>query len=48
MRQGENYPLRPVGRPVVGDSETMGPRLQMNCQRAYVSCLGGVMTPLAR
>ena len=26
MRQDENYPLRPVGRPVVGDSGTMGPR----------------------
>ena len=38
MRQHENYPLRPVDRPVVGDSETMDPRPQTNRQRAYVSC----------
>ena len=38
MRQDENYPLRPVDRPVIGESETMDPRPQMNRQRTYVSC----------
>ena len=37
MRQGENYPLRPVVRPVVGDSDTNRP-LPTNCQNAYSSC----------
>ena len=46
MRQDENYPLRPVGRPVVGVSGTMGPR-QTNC-REPTSLAGGSITPLAR
>ena len=39
-RQYESYHLRPVGRPVVGDSGTLGPR-PTNCQSAYASCGGG-------
>ena len=37
MRQGKNYPLRPVVSPVVGDSDTNRP-LPTNCQNAYSSC----------
>ena len=47
MRKDENYPLRPVGRLVAGDSGTLGPR-QTNCQSAYASCGscgGGVRLP---
>ena len=44
MRQDENYPLRPVVRLVVGDSDTSRP-LQTNCQNAYSSCGMGNDSP---
>ena len=41
MRQDEIYRLRPIGRPVVGDSGTMGPR-QTNCPESLRLLRGGV------
>ena len=44
MRKDENYPLRPVGCLVTGNSWTLGPR-QTNCQSAYASCGGEYDSP---
>ena len=46
VRQDENYPLRPVVRLVVGDSDTSRP-LQTSCQNAYSSCGMGNDSPVS-
>ena len=46
VRQDENYPLCPVVRLVVGDSDTSRP-LQTGCQNAYSSCGMGNDSPVS-
>ena len=45
VRQDENYPLRPVVRLVVGDSDMN--HLQTSCQNAYSCCGMGNHSPVS-
>ena len=47
MRQDENYPLRPVDRPVAGDAERWVLVLR-RIGREPASLVGRSITPLAR